>query len=888
MRKILLASIAIGWGGAAWAVPYIVPAPAISQLSSNPAGGRNSIGLDGSGVSFVSLGAACDGVTDDTAAINAALSATPGGLFTIPANRYCLINSANLSVTPNSRVVGASSPFPTGGATIPLGSGFLVNPAYSVLMGSGTQLENLGVWRAGITPNPTAAQATSAVTQWGTETSVGVIIPANIGGVTLKNLFVVGFNTGIKASSGQFSMQRIAGDNYNGLEVTTAGDNYYIDDTRFEPFYALSTSSTSGSWTRPGIAFNLHDGNTGGVLTRVFSYMWANGLVMNNIGVTQIGQSGFEWEAAHGNGMTGTKGIRWINHNSATSTNNTYSIGFDTAFSDEGGGEVIMNAPSSTANNLHFYLGGQITNPVAVTFSGSPAVGNIVTVTITSAQITSSPLAISYTVKTGDSLSTIVAALSAQLYRNQPANAAGFFANPAANVLTVYWPATANATVSVVSSGSITTANSLGTTQVGSLGSIIGADVNDSGNPPVIQTVNGVTNWTIVTPFISNGTPTPSAYIIDAASLSSVNFSLSTQSTSPYSASLLFGTGSDGSLTLSNGTLSLTRDMHYTNAVITGTGNIQTNGYQLYINNSLQLANAGVGAISYNGNTGNSASGSTAGSAKGNNGPSQGSASSLAGGYIGWGGGTGGTGTGANGTNGTMWNSNSFLIGGATGVAGVGGAGSSAGGTGGTIPSIYLSTAQFPSPPQLFQGYQTGSGTLWPLTTTLAPPGGGAGGGDGTNAGGGGGGGGTQGGMIVIHSRFINRGGNSSVGMIQAKGGAGGAGGTPSAGAGGGGGGGSGAGGGFIYIVTEALLGSTIASGIDLSGGAGGAGGSGLSTGKGGAGGSGGNGGNCQIVVLSVPSFTVGTFNAAGVAGSTTTTTTGGAGGAGATTRCNF
>jgi hypothetical protein len=122
--------------------------------------------------------------------------------------------------------------------------------------------------RSGLIANPSATQVITAVTRWGSESSIGVTIPANIVGVSVDHVFVIGFNTCLKSATGRFSISHLLGDCYNGLEVTSAVDNHYVDDVRFEPVYGLNVSSISGAWARPGIAFNLHDGNTGGVQTQ--------------------------------------------------------------------------------------------------------------------------------------------------------------------------------------------------------------------------------------------------------------------------------------------------------------------------------------------------------------------------------------------------------------------------------------------------------------------------------------------------------------------------------------------------------------------------------------------------------------------------------------------
>lgn len=302
--------------------------------------------------------------------------------------------------------------------------------------------------------------------------------------------------------------------------------------------------------------------------------------------------------------------------------------------------------------------------------------------------------------------------------------------------------------------------------------------------------------------------------------------------TSPYRS---LGDGSDGNLTLSSGTVNLTQDVYYNNLTLSGTGKIITNGFKIYVKGILDITQAGVGAIQWNGNDGNNASGSAGGAA----------GSAQPGGTIGdiGTGGQGATGTTANGTTGTSGGSLTGN-GGSTNVAGTGGAGGNNGGAGGNAPSptalgFRRFTTNFLRGLTLISGGSSGAG-------------GGSGGGDGTFSGGGGGGGANGAGGIAIYVNIIYRGSSTPVGVIQAKGGKGGVGGNgDSSGDTGGGGGGSGGAGGWIFIQYNLLAGSRVIGALDVSGGDGGNGGTGFNGGAGGRGGSGGNGG--RVTLFRIP-----------------------------------
>jgi hypothetical protein len=351
----------------------------------------------------------------------------------------------------------------------------------------------------------------------------------------------------------------------------------------------------------------------------------------------------------------------------------------------------------------------------------------------------------------------------------------------------------------------------------------------------------------------------------------------------PFQNSAYFGTGADGTVAISSGTTTLTRDMHYRYLTLSGTGKINVNGYRIYVLNTLDLSAAGAGAIFATGNAGSNASGLTPGGTTSTNG---------------WGGTTpvgcgaapaGGTPTLAVGGAGGASTGYSYY-GGQSGAGGIGGAGVSAGGTAGATAASSNGTPPAAASPlaNLALPYNNFNAITYGATCA---GGGSAGGGDGTNYGGGGAGGAGSTGSVILSAYIIQRGSNATAGIIAAKGVTGGTGGTLVSGTNAGGGaGGGGGGGGFIWIICAILQGSTITNGIDVSGGPGGNGGNGFGGGKGGNSGASGNGGRIEFIILLFPaaSYTTNTWNIAGSASVTTATITGATGPAGATSQANL
>ncbi len=358
---------------------------------------------------------------------------------------------------------------------------------------------------------------------------------------------------------------------------------------------------------------------------------------------------------------------------------------------------------------------------------------------------------------------------------------------------------------------------------------------------------------------------------------------LQSKTTSPYAAAPIFGTGADGTVTISSGTTTLTRDMQYANLTISGTGRINTQGYKIRVAGTLDISAAGAAAINALPSSGTNPSGATGGSGAGG-GIVQPALDTP---YPGWAV-SGGNGTLANGQAGSAPSQPAFMAAGRGGAGGAGGGGTGAGGAGGAgIASGFYG----PTVPQFADGTPHGSVTIANTVVALAGAmpgsGGGGGGGDGSSAGGGGGCGQNAPSLVAVYARFINRSASTAASCIQsisvpASNGANAVGGNA-----GGGGGGGGAGGGIVIVVCESLTGAAATNCIDVSGTSGGTGGTGSGTGRGGNGGAGGGSGAFYLVNLGVPSLTTASVspNTVGAAGSATTTSTGGIGGAGMISR---
>lgn len=303
-----------------------------------------------------------------------------------------------------------------------------------------------------------------------------------------------------------------------------------------------------------------------------------------------------------------------------------------------------------------------------------------------------------------------------------------------------------------------------------------------------------------------------------------------------------FGDCSDGNVTISSGTTTLSRDMFYRNLTINGTGGISFQNQRVFVCGTLDITGAAAFALDGSGISGSA--GANGGGA-GNGGNADAAGTNIAGRN----GGNGGAGTTGNGAEGAVGVGANVLTNGGGGSGGAGGNGGT--GTGGVSrPAIAITN--FPMR-DITTWYlpQTGAGSA--IFVAASGAGGSGGGGDGAVAGGGGGGGGSSGNTVYLAANIIKTSASTVAGTISAWGGSGGAGGSPASGNAGGGGGGGGGSGGWVVIKFNQRIGPSITNLVLTPAGVfGSAGGTGHGTGANGSNGNGTSPGAGLIQILNL------------------------------------
>lgn len=327
------------------------------------------------------------------------------------------------------------------------------------------------------------------------------------------------------------------------------------------------------------------------------------------------------------------------------------------------------------------------------------------------------------------------------------------------------------------------------------------------------------------TAFSAGPTGSPTVTITQAGVLTALGAVING---SPISGNDIFGSGEDGTVTISVNT-SLSKDMFYDTLTVNNAVTLTTNGFRVFVKNTLTNS----GDISWNGVNGSngvnaSTNAAVAGGAGGTALTSQnlyGSGAGKAGGASGAGGAGGGGSNGSNGTAGdAITNSFATSFSSTSGAGGNGGSSNGAAGTAGSAGATGTITLSSIRPynsifgVQMFDLVAGSSPAQLKYNSNVGGAGGGGGGGASAGggvggAGGGGAGSGSGAGTVVLCARtIVNNGTIRSIGGNGGNGGNG-ANGTATVGGqnnGGGGGGGAGTGGpgGALIAIYSTLSGS--------------------------------------------------------------------------------
>ena len=238
------------------------------------------------------FGAVGDGVTNDQAAIQAALNALPAGGGTVLLRKRYVVDT-DITLPANSRLCGTWSPFgahPWPGVAVgtevhTFTCTILLNPAASINMSAGSQLEMLSVLRKGMT----VAEADSSLFAGTAIKAIG--IPSlQMNGIRISHCQVIGFaQLAYFEETPRMEIEYVSGDNIAGLRFGTCYDVVRVKNCHMWPYSSDGIRPTLANYNRSGSAYYFATRNDIMQLEGLFSYGYYRGIHFGaNIGTATV------------------------------------------------------------------------------------------------------------------------------------------------------------------------------------------------------------------------------------------------------------------------------------------------------------------------------------------------------------------------------------------------------------------------------------------------------------------------------------------------------------------------------------------------------------------------------------------------------------------------
>lgn len=231
-------------------------------------------------VSAEDFGCVGDGVTDDTANLQKALNAMGAlrGGSVLCRKRY-LINSANLTIPENVRIVGTWNP----AGQLPwqntlqvhdLSCTLILNTTYSIMLSAGSEIDRMSIIRKGLTtgePN-TSLFAGTAIQGLG-------VVGNEMDGITLTNLQILGFaQAAFFEQTPRLYIENVSGDNLAGFRFGIAYDVIRVKNIHFWPFITIGAGATGAAHNRSGRGLYFNDRVDIGQFEGIFTYGYFRGI----------------------------------------------------------------------------------------------------------------------------------------------------------------------------------------------------------------------------------------------------------------------------------------------------------------------------------------------------------------------------------------------------------------------------------------------------------------------------------------------------------------------------------------------------------------------------------------------------------------------------------
>lgn len=340
-----------------------------------------------------------DGVTDDTAGLQAALNSlaarsplTKGGNLLIPSNATLLING-DVTLPPGVGMVGQINGAPP--VVTPVVSDFIysgsrikLSPAATIRMGGGSILQNLIIHRSTmIGPEPNAADfAGTAITVIGDD-------------ITVDNMLIVGFAKILYSFGvGRHTINNVKFDAIAGIDIRNSFDISRINNCHSWPFGVVNspnpvlTFDSTHQAYRAGAAFSVIN-SSWPKISNCFSYGNMVGIYLESVGTAVLVGNSVEGLAqVAAPYVLGTAGYQFLNCTDILLDAN-HAVHFEhgcyvtLASNSDKVNLVNFGARDCIVNGIAFVVGSGSVVSANITGRGAPIAVNGVRVTATAGQV---------------------------------------------------------------------------------------------------------------------------------------------------------------------------------------------------------------------------------------------------------------------------------------------------------------------------------------------------------------------------------------------------------------------------------------------------------------------------------------------------------------------
>lgn len=268
-----------------------------SGITLSPVGGNgtvtvSAIGSTGGAVLVDAFGAVGDGITNDSAAFQAAINSlgATGGRVLLSANKKYRIGS-NITLNPSCHLQGQQNMIGSNGYNFytnydAIGSALYVDNSATITMRSGSSISHMLIKQRSMTYVSPTSFAGTAITIVGQVSGVNAGNTPVVGDdVTIYDVMIMGFNQAVSATNAQrLRITQCNLDNINGILIDAAYDVPYIDRVHCWPFATIAAVATGvapningADLMRTGTAFKFQNTVDWGKITDCFTYGYFRG-----------------------------------------------------------------------------------------------------------------------------------------------------------------------------------------------------------------------------------------------------------------------------------------------------------------------------------------------------------------------------------------------------------------------------------------------------------------------------------------------------------------------------------------------------------------------------------------------------------------------------------